>query len=254
MNALRSRACALLTTSFAIGLGAASAARAGAQPAPAAQITFATPDAAVAALRAAVLIHDKAALGGIFGPQIRELLTGDEKQDKANSRKFAAAIDEGVKPVFDGDDKIVLEIGAGKWPFAIPLVKEGTAWRFDTAAGKEEIINRHIGKDELHAIGFCRAYIKTRNAGGEGPALKPFHGYLFRTLHPEGAAASSGFALTAYPEHWGKSGIMTFIVGPDEIVYRRDFGEKTASIMSVMTEYRPDGDWAPEKEPGVAEK
>jgi hypothetical protein len=61
--------------------------------------------------------------------------------------------------VKEGDDKITLEVGTNNWPYPIPLVRAGGQWYFDTAAGKEEIINRHIGKDELCAIGVCRAYV-----------------------------------------------------------------------------------------------
>ena len=80
-------------------------------------------------------------------------------QDANNAQKFAAAMAQGCNPVKEGDDKITLEIGTNNWPMPIPLVKADGQWHFDTAAGKEEIINRHIGKDELHAIGVCRAYV-----------------------------------------------------------------------------------------------
>jgi hypothetical protein len=66
---------------------------------------------------------------------------------------------QGCTPVKEGEDKIILEVGTNNWPMPIPIVKANGQWHFDTAAGKEEIINRHIGKDELHAIGVCRAYV-----------------------------------------------------------------------------------------------
>jgi hypothetical protein len=248
-----SRPSAAAALVLALGGAALSLPRAAAQPAPAGQKVFATPDAAVQALHAAVKIHDKAALREIFGPLIVDLLTGDEKQDKANSRKFAAAIAEGVNPVSEGGDKVVLEIGAAKWPFPIPLVKESLAWRFDTAAGKEEIINRHVGKDELHAIGFCAGYVSARNAGRDVPLPKTFHGYSFKTLAQPDAGAGA-FALAAYPEHWGKSGVMTFVVAQDGKIYRRDLGEKTAELAAALTDYKPDGDWSPETDQGVIEK
>ena len=95
----------------------------------------------------------------IFGPEADELLTGDEVQDANNAQKFATAMAQGCQPVKEGEDKITLEIGTNNWPMPIPLVKADGQWHFDTAAGKEEIINRHIGKDELNAIGVCRAYV-----------------------------------------------------------------------------------------------
>ena len=124
-----------------------------------AQRLFASPDEAVKALQAATEAKDKAALSEIFGPEVQELLTGDEVQDANNAQRFATAIAQGCTPVKEGEDKITLEVGTNNWPMPIPLVKANGQWHFDTAAGKEEIINRHIGKDELHAIGVCRAYV-----------------------------------------------------------------------------------------------
>jgi hypothetical protein len=124
-----------------------------------AQRSFASPEEAIKALQAATATKDKAALDEIFGPGIHELLTGDEVQDANNAQKFAAAMAESCKPVNDADDRITLQIGTNDWPMPIPLVKADGQWHFDTAAGKEEIINRHIGKDELHAIGVCQAYV-----------------------------------------------------------------------------------------------
>jgi Protein of unknown function (DUF2950) len=128
------------------------------------QKLFASPDDAVRALRAAAEARDKAALVGIFGPQYLELATGDKVQDANNAAKFASAMAEACNPVREGADKITLEIGTNEWPLPIPLVKTNGQWYFDTAAGKEEIINRHIGKDELHAIGVCRAYVTAQKA------------------------------------------------------------------------------------------
>jgi len=123
------------------------------------QRAFASPDDAAKALQAAAEAKDKAALLAIFGSEFKELLTGDEVQDANNAQRFATALAQGCNPVKDGDDKITFEVGTNNWPMAIPLVKANGQWHFDTVAGKEEIINRHIGKDELHAIGVCRAYV-----------------------------------------------------------------------------------------------
>ena len=136
---------------------------------------FASPDEAVQALQAAVESHDRAALREVYGSGIDELLTGDKVQDANNSKRFAALMAQGCKQVKEGEDKITLEVGPDAWPMPIPLVKADGQWHFDTAAGKEEIINRHIGKDELHAIGVCRAYVAAQRqyasanpeAGGE---------------------------------------------------------------------------------------
>ena len=124
-----------------------------------AQRLFASPDEAVKALQAAAEARDTAALNEIFGPVYQELSTGDKVQDANNAQRFAAAMAQSCNPVKEGEDKITFEVGTNNWPMPIPLVKADGQWHFDTAAGKEEIINRHIGKDELHAIGVCRAYV-----------------------------------------------------------------------------------------------
>ena len=112
---------------------------------------FASSDDAIKALQTAAGANDKAVLHEIFGSEVQELLTGDEVQDANNAKRFATAMAQDCTPVKDGDDKIILEVGTNNWPMPIPLVKTNGQWHFDTAAGKEEIINRHIGKDELHA-------------------------------------------------------------------------------------------------------
>ncbi len=156
-----------------------------AEPKPAvAQRSFATPDEAIKALQAATAAKDKAALDEIFGPEIHGLLTGDEVQDANNAQRFATAMAQSCKPVNDADDKITLEIGTNDWPMPIPLVKADGQWHFDTAVGKEEIISRHIGKDELHAIGVCQAYVAAQrqvaslNANADG---KPKYALKFKS-------------------------------------------------------------------------
>jgi hypothetical protein len=124
-----------------------------------AQRLFASPDEAVKALQTAADAKDNAALREIFGPEFQELLTGDKVQDANNAQRFATAMAQICNPMKEGEDKITFEVGTNNWPMPIPLVKVDGQWHFDTAAGKEEIINRHIGKDELHAIGVCRAYV-----------------------------------------------------------------------------------------------
>src|ERR1035438_9359342 len=131
-----------------------------APPTPAvAQRLFASPEDAVKALQAAAETKDHAAMREVFGSEFDQLVTGDKVQDADNAKQFAAILAQGCQPVKEGEDKIILEIGTNNHPMAIPLVKVDGQWHFDTAAGKEEIINRHIGKDELHAIGVCRAYV-----------------------------------------------------------------------------------------------
>jgi len=150
-----------------------------------AQQSFPTSEAAIAALRTAVAANDQAALGKIFGPEFHELMTGDKVQDANNLKKLAADLAQRSHPVKDGDDKITIEIGSNNWPMPIPLVQTNGHWHFDTAAGKEEIINRHVGKDELTAIGVCRAYVTAQRQ--------------YASDNPTGGAA------TAYAQHFKSS-------------------------------------------------
>lgn len=126
---------------------------------PANQETFSSPDSAVQSLRTAAEAGDRVALGQIFGPEYQSLTTGDKVQDANNTRRFAAAIAENCQLDKEGDNEVIIEVGTNNWPMPIPLVQTNGSWFFDTAAGREEIINRHIGKDELTAIGVCRAYV-----------------------------------------------------------------------------------------------
>jgi hypothetical protein len=133
-----------------------------ATPAPVAsgpQRQFATPDDAVKALLAATQAHDKPALREIFGPESQDLVSGDKVEDANEHAAFAKALSQMCRLSHEGDDKIVLNVGAQDWPFPIPLVKKDGQWFFDTAAGKEEIINRRVGENELTAIGVCRTYV-----------------------------------------------------------------------------------------------
>ncbi|MCR4295846.1 MAG: DUF2950 domain-containing protein [Elusimicrobia bacterium] len=219
---------------------AAGASPASAQPA-AAEKTFASPGEAVAALRAAAETRDKAALREIFGPDSGVLLSGDPAQDEASFKRLVKAMAEGAQAVSERNGTMTLEIGRNKWPFPVPLVKESSAWRFDTATGKEAILNRRIGKDELHAIALCRAF-----AAGKGPFPASYQGYAFKAI-------AGTTALAAYPEDWGKTGIMTFIVDRDKDVLQRDLGEKTAELAPAIAAYDPAG-WTTVEDPGITEK
>jgi hypothetical protein len=273
--------------------------------------SFSSPDEAVKALVAATKADDRATIEAIFGPAVKELLSGDPKQDTIEFAAFAQMIGQFSQLVQKADDRFVLNIGDQNWPFPIPLVKKDSAWFFDTAAGKEEIVNRRIGEDELIAIGVCRTYLaaqreyasedrasdgvlkfaqKLRSSPGQkdglywpaapdedpspfGPFIadvhaegyggktaegqpQPFHGYRFKILTAQGASAPggaydyiingnmiAGFALVAYPAHWGESGVMTFVVNQWGKVYERNLGAQSADLAGAMTAFDPDQDW-----------
>lgn len=123
------------------------------------QQTFSSPDEAVNALRAAITSDDEQALEKLFGPELKSLRTGDKVEDAKHAHKFATAMQQSCHLDRQSDNKIFVAVGTNDWPMPIPLTRANGQWFFDTPAGKEEIIDRHIGKDELAAIGVCRGYV-----------------------------------------------------------------------------------------------
>jgi len=302
----------LVAAALALSALAGPRVRADAEGAAAQQRRFSSPDEAVQALVAAAKAGDRPAVDAIFGPGVKELLSGDPKQDAIEFASFAKSVAQYTLLVRKADDRAVLDIGAQNWPMPIPLVQRGGAWFFDTVAGKEEVLNRRIGKDEITAIGVCRTYVAAQReyasedrdgsgiykyaqrmrstpgtrdglywhaspdddqsplgplvaeAHAEGYTRKtaegqpqPFHGYLFKILTAQGAASPggaysyvingnmiAGFALVAYPAHWGESGVMTFIVNQWGKVYESNLGPQSAEVAAEMTQFNPDGDWA----------
>jgi hypothetical protein len=278
---------------------------------PAAQRRFDSPEDAVKALAAATKAGDRSAVDAIFGPEVKDLMSGDPKQDTLEFASFAKSIGQYSQLVRKADDRFVLDIGDQNWPLPIPLVRRDGAWSFDTVAGRDEIINRRVGEDELNAIGVCRTYVQAQREyaaedrdgsgvltfaqklksthgmkdglywkasddedqsplgplvaearaegyGGKTPEgqPQPFKGYLFRIVTAQGAAAAggaysyvingnmvAGFALVAYPAHWGESGVMTFIVNQWGKVYESNLGADSAQIATAMAEFNPDGGW-----------
>jgi hypothetical protein len=128
------------------------------QPA-AAQRVFNTPEAAVQALVAAAKADDETTLLEILGAKHRDVIvTSDKVQDREGRARFARAAAEYQLLRAENDNRITVLVGTEAWPLPIPLVKSGGEWRFDTAAGAEEIINRRIG-NELAAIEFMHFYV-----------------------------------------------------------------------------------------------
>jgi hypothetical protein len=124
------------------------------------QKTFASPEAAAKALVDAAKNDDSQQILVILGPDARDIVfSGDPVQDKAAAAHFAASAQQMMRLDQAGDGQEVLSIGGDNWPFPIPIVKKGNAWLFDTAAGKQEILNRRIGRNELNTIDVCRAYV-----------------------------------------------------------------------------------------------
>jgi hypothetical protein len=149
------RPVATLALASAMFLSLGSLARAAEE-----QRRFDTPEAAANALIEAVGDEDPEALAAILGPGTEELGSGDAVADATERREFIAAAEEatGIEP--HGDDRALLTIGAQDWPFPIPLVRTEAGWAFDLEAGKEELLNRRIGRNELHAIAVARAFVE----------------------------------------------------------------------------------------------
>jgi hypothetical protein len=124
--------------------------------------TFGSPQDAVNALVAAATNHDTNALHSIFGTEGHGLISPDVVQATEAFKMFVEHLTEKAQLVTNSDSNVTLEIGADGWPFPIPLVKQDGQWFFDTAAGKQEILNRRIGRDEMGAIDVCNAYLEAQ--------------------------------------------------------------------------------------------
>jgi hypothetical protein len=114
------------------------------------------------ALKTLVEAKDKAVLDQIFGPAGKDLRSGDKVQDAAEYEELSRHLAEKTELVKESDLKVIILIGNENWPFPIPIVKKNDQWFFDTEAGKEEILHRRIGENELTAILVCRAYVKAQ--------------------------------------------------------------------------------------------
>jgi len=273
---------------------------------------FATPEDAVKALIDTVKKGDLPALLAIFGTDGTELIeSSDPATARMNRQVFVVAANEQWHLEDAGPNGKTLVIGNEAWPFPVPLVKDASGWRYDTAAGKEEIVARRVGRNELAAIETVRAYISAQRRyaaqGHDGkaaglyamrllsdigkenglywPAAKgqkpsplgdlvgqaavegrpvaggvrqpaPLHGYYFKILTAQGAAAaggaknyvvngemSGGYALVAWPAQYDVTGVMTFVTNQDGAVFEKDLGPKTDAAAPAMATFNPDKSW-----------
>jgi hypothetical protein len=120
---------------------------------------FATTNDAVKAFTTAAAAKNFNALEVIFGPALREVISADPVQASNGLAHLAGRVSERVIMVEQSDSFIGLELGVDAWPFPIALVKQAGQWHFDTEGGKDEILNRRIGRNELETIKVCRAYV-----------------------------------------------------------------------------------------------
>ncbi len=266
-------------------------------------------DDAVDALVAAVRAGDQKALMAILGPQARTLVSsGDQVADRQRFQQFVSAYDQ-KHWLEGGGGEVRLYVGDDDFPFPIPLVPDGPWWRWNTAAARDEILRRRVGRNELNALQACLAYVDAQReyfaedrdgnnlleyaqrfrsrpgtrdglywetqpgaplsplgplvaqARSEGYRARatgatPYHGYLFRILTAQGPDAPDGaydyvvnghmiggFALVAFPARYGDSGVMTFIVSHDGVIYQKNLGADTARVAGAMTSFNPDRSW-----------
>jgi Protein of unknown function (DUF2950) len=292
-----------------LGLMLSAAPQSKQTPVQPAQKTFTTPAEAAQALIPAAENFDVPALMEILGPDAQDLVSsGDPVQDKNRAVGFAASAHEKQSVTIDPKNpgKATLSVGEDQWPFPVPIVRQNGKWHYDSKAGREEILFRRIGDNELDAIKICRGFVEaqheyalTKHDGGEvnqyaqriistpgkqdglawqgadgtwegpvgeavagalaqgyGPGKPPFHGYYFKVLKGQGPAAPlgqmdfvvegvmiGGFALAAAPAQYRVTGVQTFIVSHDGIVYQKDLGPNSLEIFSSMERYNPDKTW-----------
>jgi hypothetical protein len=273
------------------------------------QKAFANAQEAAQALVRAAADFDVPILLQILGSDGKDLVSSsDPVRDKNQAIAFAGKAREKTTLTVGpkNTNVAVLSVGNDDWPFPIPIVNRGGKWYFDSKAGRDEILFRRIGSNELDAIQICRGFVEAQeeyalqkhdgaevnqyaqlivsspgkhdglvwgNSDGSlsGPIapgiaraleqgytsnVDPYHGYLFKILKGQGANAPhgridfvvggamiGGFALAAAPVQYRVTGVKTFIVSHDGIVYEKDLGLDTLAIFRGLELYDPDKSW-----------
>ena len=269
---------------------------------------FASPDDAGKGLFEAAKSGNQETLLAIFGPGSKDFIyTGDAAVDKASLDGFVQAyqVMNRWRKLSDGSE--LLLVGADNQAFPAPLKSAASRWYFDAAAGKEELVARRIGRNEIVAIDVCGSLTDAQeqyfaqkhgdvkqyaqkfisDAGQQnglywqspegsprsplGPqvafateegftikpdAAQPFYGYYFRRLDGQGpnakggakayvvnGKATGGFAYIAYPAKYDDTGVQTFIVNQDTVVFEKNLGTDTANLSKSITEFNPDKTW-----------
>ncbi|MFG0283614.1 MAG: DUF2950 family protein [Phycisphaerales bacterium JB039] len=126
------------------------------------QRSFATPEEALAALQSAAEREDSAEMRAIFGPRIDELRSPDPEQDEQDIAMFRHELLSSAETETSPDGVVTVLVGDVRWPFAVPIVRHGDRWRFDTDAGIEELRSRRIGRNELRTIAACLTVLEAQ--------------------------------------------------------------------------------------------
>ena len=121
--------------------------------------TFTSPEDAVAALREAVTSSNPGTILEIFGPEGSYLVNADPVMAAAELARFSQGLSEGFHLVVVAPDRRILDVGTNAWPFPVPIVQTNDRWSFDAAAGREEILDRRIGGNELKVLETLRAFV-----------------------------------------------------------------------------------------------
>lgn len=301
--------CVLCLFSIATSAQTQSASPQAHATAPASAKAFDTPQQAADALVQAAGDFNVPELMAILGPGSEDIVASkDTVQDKNRAQAFAEDAKKKLSVQIDpkNPNRATIVVGLQEWPGPVPIVKRNGKWYFDTKAGKQEILYRRIGANELDAIQVCRGYVEAqeeyaeeihddsgvnqyaqriistpgkqdglywKNADGSsaGPIGEPvakaieegyssgkegYHGYYFKILKGQGPAAPmgklnyvidgimiGGFALVAVPVEYRVTGVKTFIVSNDGIVYQKDLGPDSLEIVKKMEVYNPDSTW-----------
>jgi hypothetical protein len=274
------------------------------------QKEFDTPKQAADALIQVATNFDVAAAKEILGPDSEDIVSSEDPvMDKNRAQAFATKAKEKNSVEIDkkNPNRAILLVGNDDFPLPIPLVKQKGKWFFDTKVGREEILNRRVGANELNTIEICRGFVdaqheyamdkhddskvnqyaqhilstpgkhdglawqnpdgtwggpvgeevaKALQEGYKAERGTPYHGYYFKVLKGQGPAAPmgemdfvvggamiGGFALAAAPAEYRVTGVETFMVGPDGVVYEKDLGPDTLKTFQSMDRYNPDKTW-----------
>jgi len=270
---------------------------------------FASAEEAGSALVAAAEKFDTVAIRDILGPNSDDIIdTGEPFRDREVVVEFGklGSTRQSVTFAPRTRTRAFLQVGNDNWPFPVPIVKSGTKWYFDTAAGRQELLNRRIGSNEYDAMDICDRFVdaqleyaQTKHDGArvnqyaqriissrgkhDGLAWQtasgsweghisdetakmlaniytgqqaPLHGYFFKVLTAQGPAANGGafdymqngaliggFALLAYPSIYQVTGVKSFIVNHEGVIYEKDLGPTTAKTAQLMETFNPDRTW-----------
>lgn len=209
----------------------------------AAQTAFKSPPEAAQTLFQAVQSNNEQAIATILGSETELTSSRDPGQDKVDRELFIQKYQEMHRLRREADGSVLLYIGAENWPFPVPLVNKNGSWRFDSDAGKTEVLLRRIGQNELITIANCRDFDGARGPASGGPIL--VNGYYFRVLPLRTRKGDTAGVMTliAYPAAYRSSGVMTFVATKDGVVYEKDLGANTATLASTMAAFHKDSTW-----------